>query len=198
MTTGSARLIGEPDRWARYIRDSLIGTTIARDVLLLSRVDKPAVLRRLFELGCAYSGQILSYTKMVGQLQDAANMTTFAHYLKLLAGAGMVSGPAEVRSSRRPPAGQFLATASGRRFHIQIVTSRSVGGKGDPLPIRRPDRKLVVARVASETSPAAAEQVEQPHVHVGLVRPSSRDKQAIGGELWKGSVVRVRLGGCAE
>ncbi|MGH9348242.1 MAG: ATP-binding protein, partial [Vicinamibacterales bacterium] len=53
---GAAPLIGEPDRWARYIRDSLIETTIARDVLLLSRVDKPAVLRRLFELGCAYSG----------------------------------------------------------------------------------------------------------------------------------------------
>jgi len=50
---GAAPLIGEPDRWARYIRDSLIETTIARDVLLLSRVDKPAVLRRLFELGCA-------------------------------------------------------------------------------------------------------------------------------------------------
>jgi predicted AAA+ superfamily ATPase len=70
---GAAPLIGEPDRWARYIRDSLIETTIARDVLLLSRVDKPAVLRRLFELGCAYSGQILSYTKMLGQLQDAGN-----------------------------------------------------------------------------------------------------------------------------
>jgi hypothetical protein len=73
---GAAPLIGEPDRWARYIRDSLIETTIARDVLLLSRVDKPAVLRRLFELGCAYSGQILSYTKMLGQLQDAGNTTT--------------------------------------------------------------------------------------------------------------------------
>ena len=50
---GAVPLIGEPDRWARYIRDSLIETTIARDVLLLSRVDKPAVLRRLFELRCS-------------------------------------------------------------------------------------------------------------------------------------------------
>src|SRR5713226_7386672 len=83
---GAAPLTGEPNRWARYIRDSLIETTIARDVLLLSRVDKPAVLRRLFELGCAYSGQILSYTKMLGQLQDAGNVTTLAHYLDLLAG----------------------------------------------------------------------------------------------------------------
>ncbi len=88
----SAPLIGQPNRWERYIRDSLIETTISRDVLLLSRVDKPALLRRLFELGCEYSGQVLSYTKMLGQLQQAGNTTTLAHYLDLLAGAGMLSG----------------------------------------------------------------------------------------------------------
>jgi predicted AAA+ superfamily ATPase len=89
---GAAPLAGEPQRWARYIADSLIETTISRDVLLLSRVDKPALLRRLFELGCRHSGQILSYTKMLGQLQDAGNATTLAHYLDLLAGAGMIAG----------------------------------------------------------------------------------------------------------
>ena len=72
--------------------DSLIETTIARDVLLLTRVDKPALLRRLFELGCAYSGQILSFNKMIGRLQDAGNTTTLARYLELLSGAGMLTG----------------------------------------------------------------------------------------------------------
>lgn len=89
---GAASLIGEPSRWRRYIADSLIETTISRDVLLLTRVDKPALLRRLFELACRYSGQMLSYTKMLGQLQDAGNTTTLAHYLDLLAAAGMVRG----------------------------------------------------------------------------------------------------------
>jgi predicted AAA+ superfamily ATPase len=89
---GAAPLIRQGDRWARYVLDSLIETTISRDVLLLSRVDKPALLRRLFQLGCSYSGRILSYTKMVGQLQDAGNTTTLAHYLDLLASAGMVAG----------------------------------------------------------------------------------------------------------
>ena len=89
---GAAPLIEDPSRWARYIKDSLVETTIARDVLLLSRVDKPALLRQLFELGCRYSGQVLSYTKMLGQLQDAGNSTTLAHYLDLLAGAGMLTG----------------------------------------------------------------------------------------------------------
>jgi hypothetical protein len=61
-------------------------------VLLLSRVDKPALLRRTFELACRYSGQVLSYSKMLGQRPDAGNATTLAHYLDLLAGAGLVTG----------------------------------------------------------------------------------------------------------
>jgi predicted AAA+ superfamily ATPase len=89
---GAAPLITDRDRWARYVIDSLVETTISRDILLLSRVDKPALLRRMFMLGCDYSGQILSFQKMLGQLHDAGNTTTLAHYLKLLAGAGMITG----------------------------------------------------------------------------------------------------------
>jgi hypothetical protein len=89
---GAAPLIDDPPRWRRYLLDSLIETAIARDVLLMTRVDKPALLRQLFELGCRYSGQVLSYTKMLGQLQDAGNTTTLAHYLTLLEGAGMLTG----------------------------------------------------------------------------------------------------------
>lgn len=89
---GAASLIDDQNRWSRYIIDSLIETTISRDILLMTRVDKPALLRRLFLLGCDYSGQILSYQKMMGQLQDAGNTTTLAHYLELLAGAGMLTG----------------------------------------------------------------------------------------------------------
>lgn len=89
---GAAPLIADHERWVRYIRDSIIEPTISRDVLLMTRVDKPALLRRLFELSCRYSGQVLSYNKMLGQLQDAGNTTTLAHYLDLLASAGMVTG----------------------------------------------------------------------------------------------------------
>ncbi len=113
---GAAPLIGDPARWARYVADSLIETSISRDVLLLNRVDKPALLRRLFELVCRYSGQVLSYTKMLGQLQDAGNTTTLAHYLTLLAGAGMVCGLPKfagdvARSRASSPKLQVLNTA---------------------------------------------------------------------------------------
>ena len=89
---GAAQLIHEPERWRRYILDALVETSISRDVFLMARVDKPALLRRLFHLACEYSGQILSYQKMVGQLQDAGNTTTLAHYLNLLESAGLVMG----------------------------------------------------------------------------------------------------------
>ncbi|HET8769642.1 MAG TPA: ATP-binding protein [Gemmatimonadaceae bacterium] len=113
---GAAPLIGDPARWTRYILDSLIETSISRDVLLLTRVDKPALLRRLFDLACGYSGQILSYTKMLGQLQDAGNTTTLAHYLDLLAAAGMVRGLSKyagdaARSRGSSPKLQVLNTA---------------------------------------------------------------------------------------
>jgi len=113
---GAASLVGDHDRWVRYVRDALIETTLSRDVLLLSRIDKPALMRRLFELGCRYSGQVLSYTKMIGQLQDAGNTTTLAHYLDLLAAAGMLTGIGKyagetLRSRASSPKLQVLDTA---------------------------------------------------------------------------------------
>ena len=87
---GAASLIHEEERWKNYIKDSLIETSISKDILMLTRVDKPAVLKRLFELGCLYSGQILAYTKLLGELQDAGNTTTLSHYLTLLSDSGLL------------------------------------------------------------------------------------------------------------
>lgn len=89
---GAAPLVHDKARFLAYIRDSLIETTISRDILYLVRVDKPVLLRRLFELGCFYSGQILSYQKMLGQMQEGGNVVTLAHYLELLGGAGLLVG----------------------------------------------------------------------------------------------------------
>lgn len=89
---GSALLISEEKRWKEYIRYAIIEATISRDILMLTRIHKPALLKNLFELGCRYSGQILSFNKLLGQLQDAGNTTTLSHYLDLLDTAGMLSG----------------------------------------------------------------------------------------------------------
>ncbi len=92
---GAAPLVDDEARWRRYLLDSLIETTLARDRLLMARVDKPALLRRLFRLGSEYSGQMLSYQKMIGQIagcrQHDDTGSLFPLWI-LLAGAGMVCG----------------------------------------------------------------------------------------------------------
>ena len=149
---GAAPLIGEPERWARYVADSLIETSISRDVLLLSRVDKPALLRRLFELACRYSGQVLSYTKMLGQLQDAGNTTTLAHYLELLAGAGMVCG--------LPKYAGDVARSRGSSPKLQVLnTALMTAASGYSLDEARADRefwgRLVESAVGAHLANAA-------------------------------------------
>lgn len=89
---GSAGLIKDEERWKNYVLNSLIETSISKDILMLTRVNKPALMKRLFELGCLYSGQILSFTKIQGQLQEAGNTTTLSHYLSLLDTAGLLGG----------------------------------------------------------------------------------------------------------
>ena len=89
---GAVSLVRAQGRWRSYIRDSLIEPTIERDIFAMRRVDKPALLKRLFKLSADYSGQILSYNKMLGQLQDAGNATTLARYLDLLSNAGLIAG----------------------------------------------------------------------------------------------------------
>ncbi len=89
---GAADLRGDESRWKQYVRDAIIEPSITLDILQLETVAKPELLRQTFVLGCNYSGKILSYQKMVGQLQEAGNTTTIAHYLRLLGEAGLVAG----------------------------------------------------------------------------------------------------------
>ncbi len=109
---GAASFIDDTERWRNYVSDSLIESSISRDILMLTRVDKPALMRKLFELGCSYSGQILSLTKIQGQLQDAGNTTTLANYLHLLDTAGLLSGLEKYSSS------QLVKRSSSPKFQV--------------------------------------------------------------------------------
>lgn len=105
---GAAPLADDEDTWKAYVRDSLVEAVLARDVLSLQRVHKPALLRHLFALACHFPAQALSYTKMLGQLQEAGNTTTLAHYVHLLETAFLLSGlerwsPGQARSRGTSP-----------------------------------------------------------------------------------------------
>lgn len=119
---GSASLIKDEDRWRDYVIASLIQPNIEKDILQMARVEKPALLKLLFELGCRYSGQILALTKLRGQLEDAGNVTTLADYLNLLSQAGLLTGLQKfavqpVRQRASPPKLNVLNTA--------LMTARS-------------------------------------------------------------------------
>lgn len=88
---GAAPFSSDEVRWRSYMRDAIVEPTISKDVLEMGSVRKPALMRNLFRLGCAYSGQELSYSKMLGQLDDKGNTDTIAGYLDLLGKAGMLS-----------------------------------------------------------------------------------------------------------
>ena len=88
----SASLLENEERWRDYICQSLIEASISKDILMMTRVDKPILLKRLFEIGCRYSAKILSLTKVQGELQESGNLTTLSNYLTLLNEAGMLTG----------------------------------------------------------------------------------------------------------
>ena len=89
---GPAHMIKDERRWRKYIKDSLVNPAIEKDVIMTSNIYKPALMKQLFELGCSYSAEILSLTKMMGQLQDAGNVTTLAGYLEILDQCALLTG----------------------------------------------------------------------------------------------------------
>lgn len=89
---GPAELVGDGKRWKSYIRDSIVEASLTRDIIMLTPIQKPALLRQLFELGSYYSAQILPFDHMLGQLSDAGNTTTLSSYLELLGQCGLLVG----------------------------------------------------------------------------------------------------------
>ena len=134
----AARYVHAPERWRAYILNSLVEPNIERDILSLTRVDKPALLKRLFEVGAAYSGQILAYNKMLGDLQDAGNTTTLARYLGLLTSAGLLVGlpkyanPSQLRRASSPKLNVLntaLMTAGSGYSFAEAYADRSFWGR---------------------------------------------------------------------
>ena len=134
---GSAHLIRDERRWRKYIKDSLVSPAIEKDVIMTTNIYKPALMKQLFELGCSYSAEILSLTKLMGQLQDAGNVTTLASYLKTLDECALLTAlnkyaNDEARKRASVPKYQVynnaLMTAYvGRSFAIDRVDTRAWG-----------------------------------------------------------------------
>lgn len=131
----AAQVRDAPDVWRRYVLGAIVEPTISKDILSLARVDKPALMRQLMELVQDYSGQILAYTKMLGQLTDAGNATTLARYLQLLEHAGLaVALPNHSARSH-------LRRASPPKLNVLDVAVMTAH-LGDSFKAARQDRSL--------------------------------------------------------
>lgn len=89
---GGASFINNERRWRQYMKDSIIAPAIEKDILMTKVIYKPQLMKQLFELGCTYSGEEISLTKLLGQLQDAGNVTTLANYLTTLEESRLLCG----------------------------------------------------------------------------------------------------------
>lgn len=87
---GSYEYVGDWERWREYVHHSIIETVIGKDILGQRSVAKPALFRQAFELLTQYPAQEISYTKLLGQLQDRGNTDLVKHYIELYEGAFLV------------------------------------------------------------------------------------------------------------
>lgn len=123
---GSVPHLGNHASWLDYIRASVIEPHLEKDIFMVTRVDRPALFRQLFELGCDCSGQIFSYNKLRGQLDDAGSTDTIAHYLHLMSRSGLLASLRNYSSSKyqirvsNPKLNvfdtSFMTARSGRTF----------------------------------------------------------------------------------
>ncbi len=84
---GAVALEGDQDRWYAYMKDSIVEAVIGKDILQTRKVTNPALFRQAFEILCAYPAQEISYTKLLGQLQDKGNTDFVKYYIELYGGA---------------------------------------------------------------------------------------------------------------
>lgn len=87
---GSVSYEDDYDRWYAYLKDSIVESVIGKDILLNRTVGNPALFRQAFEILCRYPAQEISYTKLLGQLQDKGNTDLIKYYIELYAGAFLI------------------------------------------------------------------------------------------------------------
>ena len=118
---GAAIHIRDAARWRQHIRAAIVSPAIDRDILSLTPVAKPSLMRALMDLAPEYSAQVISYRKLQGQLEAAGNTTTLARYLDLLADAGLVTGLE--KHSAKP----YLAKRSSPKLNVLNTAVMTAG-----------------------------------------------------------------------
>lgn len=134
---GAVPLRNDTARWTAYVRDAIVEPAIGRDILALTAIRRPALLRQLFAVCANTPASIISLQKLQGQLQDAGALETIAHYLQVLEDAFLVAALEKftTRTGRRraappklvPLSNAFLATQDPRGIPDQATEPARFG-----------------------------------------------------------------------
>ncbi|MFG1493957.1 ATP-binding protein [Halobacteriovorax sp. ZH4_bin.1] len=87
---GSYVLLGSKRDWLHYIKHSIVDAVVSKDILSFTHVKSPALFRQSFDLICSYAAQEISYTKLLGQLQDKGNTDLVKNYIQLFEKAFLI------------------------------------------------------------------------------------------------------------
>ena len=132
---GGATLRSDENRWLDYMQHAIIEPGIEKDVLMTKRVLKPALMRQLFEIGCSYSSEELSFTKVLGQLQDAGNVTTLSNYLYTLSEANLLGG---LQKYAKDKARRYQSSPKFMVYNTALLSA--LHGKGFDAERESPER----------------------------------------------------------
>ena len=69
-----------------YVKNSIISTVVEKDILQFRTVKSPALFKQAFEIMISYPAQEISFTKLLGQLQERGNVEIIKHYINLYEG----------------------------------------------------------------------------------------------------------------
>jgi predicted AAA+ superfamily ATPase len=165
---GAAELAADEYRFKNYIKNSVVEPTLNRDILMTTQINKPALLRQLFEVGTQYSAQILSFNKMLGQLNDAGNTTTLARYLLLLDQAGLLAG---LNKYSVRPVVEKLSIPKLQIYNTALISAL----RPEPFADARREPQFWGRMVESA---AGAHLINQIHEHPGIKLYYWREKNA--------------------
>ncbi|MBC7464786.1 MAG: ATP-binding protein, partial [Bdellovibrio sp.] len=84
---GSYQFLSDKTRFSQFIKNSIIETVIDKDILKFQHVRSPALFRQTFDLLMSYPAQEISYTKLLGQLQDKGNTDLIKSFIRLFESA---------------------------------------------------------------------------------------------------------------
>ena len=132
---GGATLRSDENRWLDYMQHAIIEPGIEKDVLMTKRILKPALMRQLFEIGCSYSSEELSFTKVLGQLQDAGNVTTLSNYLYTLSEANLLGG---LQKYAKDKARRYQSSPKFMVYNTALLSA--LHGKGFDAERESPER----------------------------------------------------------